>query len=69
MKDYRAIFNTDDALTGHIDILRIERWEIAIWDYKPKAAKETMAQVQVFLYAYMLSVRTGIKLSDFICGY
>lgn len=69
-KDFSDIFKTNEPLTGHIDILRIEESrKIAIWDYKPNAFKETKAHVQVFLYAYMLSVRTGIKLSDFICGY
>jgi hypothetical protein len=69
-KDFSEIFNTNEALTGHIDLLRIEdSGKIAIWDYKPNAYKETKAHIQVFLYAYMLSVRTGIKLSDFICGY
>lgn len=70
LKDFTKIFDTREALTGHIDILRIEDdGKIAIWDYKPNAYKETKAHVQVFLYAYMLSVRTGIKLSNFVCGY
>ncbi len=70
IKDFSDIFRTNEPLTGHIDILRIEEsGKIAIWDYKPNSFKETKAHVQVFLYAYMLSVRTGIKLSDFICGY
>ena len=69
-KDFNKIFDTDKALTGHIDILRIEDdGKVAIWDYKPNAYKETNAHVQIFLYAYMLSVRTGIKLSSFTCGY
>ena len=69
-KDYNKVFNTKEPLVGHIDILRIEDdGKIAVWDYKPNAYKETKAHVQVFLYTYMLSVRTGIKLSDFICGY
>jgi len=68
--DYEMVFNTKEPLVGHVDILRIEDdGKIAVWDYKPNAFKETKAHVQVFLYTYMLSVRTGIKLSDFICGY
>lgn len=68
--DYERVFNTKEPLVGHIDILRIEDdGKIAVWDYKPNAFKETKAHVQVFLYTYMLSVRTGIKLSNFICGY
>lgn len=69
-KDFKKVFNTIEPLVGHIEILRIEDdGKIAVWDYKPNAYKETKAHVQVFLYTYMLSVRTGIKLSDFICGY
>ncbi len=69
-QNFGEIFKTNEALTGHIDLLRIEdSGKIAIWDYKPNAYKEIKAHVQVFLYAYMLSVRTGIKLSNFICGY
>ena len=69
-KDFKKVFNTKEPLVGHIDILRIEDdGKIAVWDYKPNAFKETKAHVQVFLYTYMLSVRTGIKLSNFICGY
>lgn len=69
-KDFKKMFNTKEPLVGHIDILRIEDdGKIAVWDYKPNAYEETKAHVQVFLYTYMLSVRTGIKLSDFICGY
>ncbi|MBT3881302.1 MAG: hypothetical protein HON76_07700 [Candidatus Scalindua sp.] len=70
LQDFKKVFNITGPLVGHIDILRIEDdGKIAVWDYKPNAYKETKAYVQVFLYTYMLSVRTGIKLSDFICGY
>ena len=69
-KDYSKIFNTSRVLTGHIDICRYDNnGKIAIWDYKPRAYEEENAKTQVFLYALMLSVRTGIKLEDFICGY
>ena len=70
LQDFEKVFNIIEPLVGHIDILRIEDdGKIAVWDYKPSAYKETKAHVQVFLYTYILSVRTGIKLSDFICGY
>lgn len=70
LKDFSDYFGDHDPLTGHIDILRIEEdGKIAIWDYKPNAYKETKAHVQTFIYAFMLSVRTGIKLSNFRCGY
>jgi hypothetical protein len=69
-KDYLDIFKTKDALTGHIDILRYEKDEkVGVWDYKPKAYDEKFAAMQVFLYAFMLSVRTGIALKNFVCGY
>lgn len=70
LKDFPKVFGNHDSLTGHIDILRIEEnGKIAIWDYKPNAYKEKKAHVQVFIYTFMLSVRTGIKLSNFVCGY
>lgn len=69
-KDYYEVFHTEKALTGHIDILRYEEnGKIGVWDYKPKAKKEKKAKTQVFLYAFMLAVRTGRKLEDFVCGY
>lgn len=70
LKDYLAFFNTDDVLTGHIDIVRYEKnGKIGIWDYKPKAIIEMDASLQVSLYALMLSLRTGICLKNSICGY
>jgi hypothetical protein len=69
LSDYRNVFHTDNPLTGHIDLVRYEDHKIAVWDYKPKASKEVTATTQVFLYALMLSVRTGISLNHFICGY
>jgi hypothetical protein len=60
----------DGCLTGHIDVLRIEEdGTIGVWDYKPNARKERMAYVQVFLYALMLSQRTGLAPAKFSCGY
>ncbi len=70
LKDYLEIFSTTDTLTGHIDILRCETdGKIGIWDYKPGAAIEINASIQLFLYALMLSIRTGIGLKNFTCGY
>ena len=83
--DYKDIFSTSDSLTGHIDVLRFESnkyfgWDkhsfdseedfrIGVWDFKPRARNERYAHVQVFLYSLMLSLRTGISLNYFICGY
>ncbi len=62
--------NIEGVLTGHIDILRYEKdGMIGIWDYKPRARYERKAHMQVYLYALMLSQRTGIPLSNFLCGY
>jgi len=70
LKDYSSIFNTEDVLTGHVDILRYEKdKKIGIWDYKPQALEETDALIQVFLYAIMLCIRTGISLQNIKCGY
>lgn len=69
LKDYLEVFRTEDTLTGHIDILRYENdGEIGIWDYKPGASEETDGATQVFLYALMLSVRTGASLKNIVCG-
>lgn len=57
-------------LTGHIDVLRFEKnGRIGIWDYKPRARYEKKAHMQVYLYALMLSQRSGIPLNNFLCGY
>ncbi|HUT30820.1 MAG TPA: PD-(D/E)XK nuclease family protein [Sedimentisphaerales bacterium] len=70
LRDYLEIFSTTDTLTGHIDILRCETdGKIGIWDYKPGAREETAGTIQVFLYAVMLSVRTGVGLENILCGY
>ena len=70
IRDYSTIFNTDDVLTGHVDVLRYEKdGKIGIWDYKPGASQEIDSTIQVFLYALMLSVRSGISLNKFTCGY
>ncbi|MCL5279192.1 MAG: PD-(D/E)XK nuclease family protein [Planctomycetes bacterium] len=68
--DYLRILKTREPLTGHIDVLRHESdGLLGVWDYKPHAAAERNAHVQVFLYALMLSLRTGLPLSAFHCGY
>jgi len=65
-----AFFGAHSVLTGHVDVLRIESdGKIGIWDYKPNAFRETCAAAQVFLYATMLSRRTGLPLERFHCGY
>ncbi|MBU2634348.1 MAG: PD-(D/E)XK nuclease family protein [Nanoarchaeota archaeon] len=69
LENFSKIFNTKEALTGHIDLLRIENGKIWVWDYKPGAFKERYAATQVFFYALMLSKRTGIALDEFRCGY
>lgn len=69
IQDYAEVFGTDAPLTGHIDLLRYADHRIEVWDYKPNAAKEVTAVTQVFLYALMLSIRTGISLRRFRCGY
>jgi len=66
---FNELFDSDEPLSGHIDALRVEDGKIWIWDYKPNAKKEKYATTQVFFYAYMLSCRTKIPLSDFRCGY
>ena len=68
--DYQRILGTDEPLTGHIDVLRHESDGcLGVWDYKPHAAAERHAHLQVFLYALMLSLRTGLPLRAFHCGY
>jgi hypothetical protein len=66
---YRALFDSENPLTGHIDLLRVEDGMIWVWDYKPKAAAEKYANCQTLFYALMLSKRTGIPLEKFRCGY
>jgi hypothetical protein len=69
-EDYPRLLGTREALTGHIDVLRHEDdGLLGVWDYKPKAAAERSAHIQVFLYALMLALRTGLPMSAFLCGY
>jgi hypothetical protein len=69
LETYRTLFDSEDPLSGHIDLLRIENDNIWVWDYKPNANKEKYASCQIMFYALMLSKRTGIPLDRFRCGY
>ncbi|GAK60774.1 hypothetical protein U27_00672 [Candidatus Vecturithrix granuli] len=69
IQDYAEVFGTDAPLTGHIDLLRYTEHRVEVWDYKPNALNEVTAVTQVFLYALMLSIRTGLSLRRFRCGY
>ena len=66
---YQTLFQSENPLTGHIDLVRIEDNKIWIWDYKPNASREKYASTQVYFYALMLSKRTNIPLDNFMCGY
>jgi hypothetical protein len=66
---YKALFDCEEPLTGHIDLVRVEDGKVWIWDYKPNAEKEKYADCQTLFYALMLSKRTGIPLEKFRCGY
>lgn len=66
---YNDLLSSKDALTGHIDALRIEDGNVWVWDYKPNAAKEKYAATQIQFYAIMFSQRTGIPIDKFRCGY
>lgn len=57
------------SVTGHIDVLRFKAGRIEVWDYKPNAAEEKMAALQVQLYCEMLSCRSGLPLERFVAGY
>lgn len=61
--------HNQETLSGHIDLLRLEDNKIWVWDYKPRAHKEKYATTQTYMYAKMLSQRTGISLNKFMCGY
>lgn len=69
MMEQSMLFSTTECLTGHIDILRINRGRIEIWDYKSTVSNNISADLQVLLYAIALSIRTGIQLTHFGCGY
>jgi hypothetical protein len=69
MLEFGLKFNEPGPISGHIDVIRIEDDKIWIWDFKPKAAKEKYADMQVLMYALILSHRTQIPLEEFRCGY
>lgn len=66
---YDKMFNSNEPLTGHIDVLRVNDGKVWVWDYKPNAHKEKYADTQTYFYALMLSKRTGLPLEMFRCGY
>lgn len=68
-RDYERTFQSSLPLTGHVDILRVEEGKLWVWDYKPGAREERFAATQVYFYAQMLSLRTGIPLEAIRCGY
>ncbi|PKN46104.1 MAG: hypothetical protein CVU59_07065 [Deltaproteobacteria bacterium HGW-Deltaproteobacteria-17] len=69
LEDFAEVFGGSGPLTGHIDLVREKGGAVEVWDYKPHARRERHAATQVFLYTFMLSVRTGILLRHFRCGY
>jgi len=70
VKEYADILGSTETLTGHIDMLRREdAHTLGVWDYKPGAAEERSAAIQVYLYALMLAIRTGLPIERFVCGY
>ena len=69
LQTYKELFNSEEPLTGHIDLLRVQDNKIWILDYKPNAQKEKYAATQTYFYALMLSKRTNIPLENFRCGY
>lgn len=70
MKQFGWAHLSTGCLTGHIDVLRCEDDQrVGIWDFKPLAVSSINAKIQIFLYALMLSTRTGIPLNLFRCGY
>lgn len=69
LSDCAIQINDDEYLSGHIDVLSVEESFVWVWDYKPGAAAERFAKVQILLYAAMLSHRTSVPLNVFRCGY
>ncbi|MBU2589590.1 MAG: PD-(D/E)XK nuclease family protein [Nanoarchaeota archaeon] len=66
---FKTHFDSEYPLTGHIDLLQVDKNNIWVWDYKPGASKEKYAATQTYFYALMLSNRTGIPLDKFRCGW
>ena len=58
-----------EPLTGHIDILQMRRKKIHILDYKPDMTYDKFTQIQLQLYAYLLSKRANIPLTNINCAY
>lgn len=67
--DWSELTEEHGPLSGHIDLVSVEDGKVWIWDYKPKAARERYAGIQILCYAVMLSTRTGVPLEHFQCGY
>ena len=59
----------EQGVTGHIDLVQLRYGYIHLLDFKPEAVKEKHAMAQLFLYALALSMRTGIWLRNFVCGW
>lgn len=59
---------SDEARTGHIDVLQIRGGRIHILAYEPGADEEKPA-AELMLHALALSRRTGLQLSDFVCAW
>ncbi len=69
-KEARAFkFPLKEPLTGHIDMLQMRRNKIHILDYKPEMATDKSAHIQLLLYAFALSKRTNIPLTNINCAY
>ena len=66
-----VLFNEDNSIFGWDRFTEKSKKEhrVGVWDFKPKARYELHAHVQVFLYSLMLSLRSGISLNRFVCGY
>lgn len=69
MGPFQCCFPPTGPLTGHVDILRLRSDRVEVWDYKPDVTLSDRAGMQVFVYALVLSVRTGIPLARFRCGF
>ena len=67
--DWSELTEEDGPLSGHIDLVAVEAGKVWVWDYKPNAARERFAGLQILCYAVMLSTRSGVALEHFQCGY
>src|SRR5271157_421409 len=59
------------ALTGHIDLVQIKDGNVWILDYKPITSwsQSEYPECQTYLYALLLSIRSGLPLDTFRCGW